>query len=223
MERITLRLSQEHINHLEQMVEVGIFPNRSEGIRAAIRTVVATDSEFPFAQGIKQSRADFRQDVEDLPVSYDKSTVEMERITLRIPKQQVDSIERLADQMLHSDRDEVIRNAVRAFVTENPLPFIRTCLVSDIVELRAVTKLLLTLSEDCPGKLTEQLNFVLILVTIQDDVIPYRALQTLRNVYADSPEAFEPLAYPLDKAASTVEDDTLTSELLEIRHKIEHG
>lgn len=40
MQRITLRLPEQQINLLEQMVEAGEFPNVSEAVRAAVRELV---------------------------------------------------------------------------------------------------------------------------------------------------------------------------------------
>jgi Arc/MetJ-type ribon-helix-helix transcriptional regulator len=37
MERVTLRLPKQQIDELEQLVDTGEFPNRSEAIRSAIR------------------------------------------------------------------------------------------------------------------------------------------------------------------------------------------
>ncbi|MGD1004001.1 MAG: ribbon-helix-helix protein, CopG family [Methanoregulaceae archaeon] len=40
MQRITLRLPEPQIKILQQMVEVGEFPNVSEAVRAAVRELV---------------------------------------------------------------------------------------------------------------------------------------------------------------------------------------
>lgn len=40
MERVTLRLPQKHIDHLDALAEDGEFPNRSEAIRAAVRDLL---------------------------------------------------------------------------------------------------------------------------------------------------------------------------------------
>jgi len=40
MERVTLRIPEEQVRAVETLVEEGEFPNRSEAIRAAVRTMV---------------------------------------------------------------------------------------------------------------------------------------------------------------------------------------
>jgi Arc/MetJ-type ribon-helix-helix transcriptional regulator len=40
MQRITLRLPEQQIHLLEQMVETGEYPNVSEAVRAAVRELV---------------------------------------------------------------------------------------------------------------------------------------------------------------------------------------
>lgn len=56
MERVTLRIPKQQIEEVEQMVELGEYPNRSEAIRAAVRQMVAEErpekrpSERPFAR-----------------------------------------------------------------------------------------------------------------------------------------------------------------------------
>lgn len=40
MERVTLRIPKQQIEEVEQMVETGEFPNRSEAIRAAVREMI---------------------------------------------------------------------------------------------------------------------------------------------------------------------------------------
>jgi len=40
MERVTLRAPAQQIESIEQLVDAGEFPNRSEAIRAAIRDLV---------------------------------------------------------------------------------------------------------------------------------------------------------------------------------------
>jgi Arc/MetJ-type ribon-helix-helix transcriptional regulator len=47
MERITLRIPKQQIAEVEQMVERGEFPNRSEAIRAAIREMLK-ENEMPY-------------------------------------------------------------------------------------------------------------------------------------------------------------------------------
>lgn len=56
MERVTLRIPKQQIEEVEQMVELGEYPNRSEAIRAAVRQMVAEEkqserrAERPFAR-----------------------------------------------------------------------------------------------------------------------------------------------------------------------------
>lgn len=40
MERVTLRIPKQQIEEVEQMVEHGQFPNRSEAIRSAVREML---------------------------------------------------------------------------------------------------------------------------------------------------------------------------------------
>jgi antitoxin ParD1/3/4 len=40
MQRITLRLPEQQINLLQQMVDTGEYPNVSEAVRAAVRELV---------------------------------------------------------------------------------------------------------------------------------------------------------------------------------------
>jgi antitoxin ParD1/3/4 len=40
MQRITLRLPEQQINLLQQMVDLGEYPNVSEAVRAAVRELV---------------------------------------------------------------------------------------------------------------------------------------------------------------------------------------
>tara|TARA_B100000809_G_C15046744_1_gene497522 strand:- start:305 stop:481 length:177 start_codon:yes stop_codon:yes gene_type:complete len=47
MERITLRIPKQQIAEVEQMVERGEFPNRSEAIRTAIREMLK-ENEMPY-------------------------------------------------------------------------------------------------------------------------------------------------------------------------------
>ncbi|MGM0590796.1 MAG: ribbon-helix-helix domain-containing protein [Halobacteriota archaeon] len=46
MERVTLRIPKQQIEEVEQMVDSGEFPNRSEAIRSAVRDMLneQTDS-----------------------------------------------------------------------------------------------------------------------------------------------------------------------------------
>ncbi|WP_160134283.1 ribbon-helix-helix domain-containing protein [Halococcus salsus] len=56
MERVTLRIPKQQIEEVEQMVELGEYPTRSEAIRAAVRRMVAEENqserraERPFAR-----------------------------------------------------------------------------------------------------------------------------------------------------------------------------
>lgn len=40
MERVTLRIPKQQIEEVEEMVEMGEFPNRSEAIRSAVRDLI---------------------------------------------------------------------------------------------------------------------------------------------------------------------------------------
>ncbi|MCU4743394.1 ribbon-helix-helix domain-containing protein [Halobacteria archaeon AArc-m2/3/4] len=40
MERVTLRIPKQQIEEVEQMVDSGEFPNRSEAIRSAVREMI---------------------------------------------------------------------------------------------------------------------------------------------------------------------------------------
>jgi Arc/MetJ-type ribon-helix-helix transcriptional regulator len=44
MERVTLRIPKQQIEEVEQMVETGEFPNRSEAIRSAVRDMLNEQS-----------------------------------------------------------------------------------------------------------------------------------------------------------------------------------
>lgn len=52
MERVTLRIPEQQIEEVEQMVETGQFPNRSEAIRAAVREML---SERGVSQDARQT------------------------------------------------------------------------------------------------------------------------------------------------------------------------
>lgn len=41
MERVTLRIPKQQIEEVEQMVETGEYPNRSEAIRSAVREMLS--------------------------------------------------------------------------------------------------------------------------------------------------------------------------------------
>ena len=40
MERVTLRIPRQQVERVEELVETGAYPNRSEAIRSAVRTMV---------------------------------------------------------------------------------------------------------------------------------------------------------------------------------------
>ncbi|WP_135820196.1 ribbon-helix-helix domain-containing protein [Halostella litorea] len=45
MERVTLRIPKQQIDEVEQLVETGEFPNRSEAIRSAVREMINEQGE----------------------------------------------------------------------------------------------------------------------------------------------------------------------------------
>lgn len=45
MERVTLRIPKQQIEQVEQMVETGQYPNRSEAIRAAVRDMIEDEAD----------------------------------------------------------------------------------------------------------------------------------------------------------------------------------
>ena len=47
MERVTLRIPKQQIEEVEQLVESGQFPNRSEAIRSAVREMVDEKETTP--------------------------------------------------------------------------------------------------------------------------------------------------------------------------------
>ncbi len=51
MERVTLRIPKQQIEEVEQMVETGEFPNRSEAIRSAVREMLNEQSETRESSG----------------------------------------------------------------------------------------------------------------------------------------------------------------------------
>ncbi|WP_435361195.1 ribbon-helix-helix domain-containing protein [Haloarchaeobius sp. DFWS5] len=57
MERVTLRIPKQQIEEVEQMVETGEFPNRSEAIRSAVREMLNDQSERSGANENKHSWA----------------------------------------------------------------------------------------------------------------------------------------------------------------------
>ncbi|PSQ15670.1 ribbon-helix-helix protein, CopG family [Halobacteriales archaeon QS_8_69_26] len=45
MERVTLRIPKQQIEEVEQLVDTGEFPNRSEAIRSAVRDMINEQKE----------------------------------------------------------------------------------------------------------------------------------------------------------------------------------
>jgi len=45
MERVTLRIPKQQIEEVEELVETGEFPNRSEAIRSAVRDMIGEQSD----------------------------------------------------------------------------------------------------------------------------------------------------------------------------------
>jgi len=45
MERVTLRIPKQQIDEVEQLVETGEYPNRSEAIRDAVRDLIGEQAE----------------------------------------------------------------------------------------------------------------------------------------------------------------------------------
>lgn len=45
MERVTLRIPKEQVEEVEQMVETGKYPNRSEAIRSAVRELIHEEGD----------------------------------------------------------------------------------------------------------------------------------------------------------------------------------
>lgn len=45
MERVTLRIPRQQVEQVEELVETGEYPNRSEAIRSAVRTMVDDDEQ----------------------------------------------------------------------------------------------------------------------------------------------------------------------------------
>jgi len=54
MERVTLRIPEQQIDEVEQMVEHGQFPNRSEAIRSAVREMLSEQQQDASAGGTKR-------------------------------------------------------------------------------------------------------------------------------------------------------------------------
>ncbi|MDG5821057.1 ribbon-helix-helix domain-containing protein [Natronococcus sp. A-GB7] len=57
MERVTLRIPKQQIEEVEQLVDSGEFPNRSEAIRSAVREMVNEQSDGRTEQTGKRSWA----------------------------------------------------------------------------------------------------------------------------------------------------------------------
>ena len=57
MERVTLRIPKQQIEEVEQMVETGEFPNRSEAIRSAVRDMLNEQAESRDTSSSKRSWA----------------------------------------------------------------------------------------------------------------------------------------------------------------------
>ena len=56
MERVTLRIPKQQIEEVEQIVETGEFPNRSEAIRSAVREMLAEQETGPERPSEKRER-----------------------------------------------------------------------------------------------------------------------------------------------------------------------
>jgi antitoxin ParD1/3/4 len=59
MERVTLRIPKQQIEEVEEMVEMGEYPNRSEAIRSAVREMLAeqdTGTERPSEKRKRRKR-----------------------------------------------------------------------------------------------------------------------------------------------------------------------
>ena len=56
MERVTLRIPKQQIEEVEQMVETGEYPNRSEAIRSAVREMLAEQDTGPERPSEKRKR-----------------------------------------------------------------------------------------------------------------------------------------------------------------------
>ncbi|WP_254531431.1 ribbon-helix-helix domain-containing protein [Natrinema gelatinilyticum] len=57
MERVTLRIPKQQIEEVEQLVDSGEFPNRSEAIRSAVREMVNEQQDRPNEQTGKRNWA----------------------------------------------------------------------------------------------------------------------------------------------------------------------
>ncbi|QLG48742.1 ribbon-helix-helix domain-containing protein [Natrinema halophilum] len=57
MERVTLRIPKQQIEEVEQLVDSGEFPNRSEAIRSAVREMVNEQQDGPNERSGKRNWA----------------------------------------------------------------------------------------------------------------------------------------------------------------------
>lgn len=51
MDRVTLRIPEQQIDEVEELVEAGRYPNRSEAIRTAVRKFVTEERKARRADG----------------------------------------------------------------------------------------------------------------------------------------------------------------------------
>ncbi|MFD1563618.1 ribbon-helix-helix domain-containing protein [Haloarchaeobius amylolyticus] len=57
MERVTLRIPKQQIEEVEQLVDSGEFPNRSEAIRSAVREMINEQADGHTEQSGKRNWA----------------------------------------------------------------------------------------------------------------------------------------------------------------------
>ncbi|WP_306052792.1 ribbon-helix-helix domain-containing protein [Natronococcus wangiae] len=57
MERVTLRIPKQQIEEVEQLVDSGEFPNRSEAIRSAVREMINEQADGRAEQANKRNWA----------------------------------------------------------------------------------------------------------------------------------------------------------------------
>ncbi|MFC4248892.1 ribbon-helix-helix domain-containing protein [Natribaculum luteum] len=57
MERVTLRIPKQQIEEVEQLVDSGEFPNRSEAIRSAVREMINEQNDGRHEQSGKRGWA----------------------------------------------------------------------------------------------------------------------------------------------------------------------
>jgi len=63
MERVTLRIPKQQVEQVEQMVETGEYPNRSEAIRSAVREMLSEhDAEKRRSSEKRNEHEDGRND-----------------------------------------------------------------------------------------------------------------------------------------------------------------